>query len=103
MLTELIGWAAAAILVATIGRQVYTQWRAGTTDGVSKWLFVGQVSASTGFVVYSWLLRDWVFVATNAVMLATAVLGQCIYLRNRRKERRGGASRDTKKPYSVRG
>ena len=103
MLTELIGWAAAAILVATIGRQVYTQWRAGTTDGVSKWLFVGQVSASTGFVVYSWLLRDWVFVATNAVMLATAVLGQCIYLRNRRKERRGGASRDAKKPYSVRG
>ena len=70
MLTELIGWAAAAILVATIGRQVYTQWRAGTTDGVSKWLFIGQVSASTGFVVYSWLLRDWVFVATNAVMLA---------------------------------
>jgi MtN3 and saliva related transmembrane protein len=37
MVTELIGWAAAAILVATIGRQVYTQWRAGTTAGVSKW------------------------------------------------------------------
>jgi hypothetical protein len=25
--TALIGWAAAVILVATIGRQVYTQWR----------------------------------------------------------------------------
>jgi MtN3 and saliva related transmembrane protein len=88
MVTELIGWAAAAILVATIGRQVYTQWRAGTTAGVSKWLFIGQVSASTGFVVYSGLVRDWVFVATNAVMLATAILGQCVYLRNRRKNRR---------------
>jgi MtN3 and saliva related transmembrane protein len=87
MVTELIGWAAAAILVATIGRQVYTQWRAGTTAGVSKWLFIGQVSASTGFVVYSGLVRDWVFVATNAVMLATAILGQCVYLRNRRKNR----------------
>lgn len=86
--TELIGWMAAAILVATIGRQVYTQWRDGTTAGVSKWLFVGQLSASTGFVVYSWLLRDWVFVATNAVMLVTALLGQYIYLRNQRNPRR---------------
>jgi MtN3 and saliva related transmembrane protein len=98
MVTELIGWAAAAILVATIGRQVYAQWRAGTTAGVSKWLFVGQVSASTGFVVYS-----WVFVATNAVMLATAILGQYVYLRNCRKNRRSERPQEAKKPYSVRG
>jgi len=78
MVTALIGWAAAAILVATIGRQVYTQWRAGTTAGVSRWLFIGQVSASTGFVVYSWLVQDWVFVTTNAIMRATAILGQCV-------------------------
>ena len=103
MVTELIGWAAAAILVATIGRQVYTQWRAGTTAGVSKWLFVGQVSASTGFVIYSWLERDGVFVATNAVMLGTAILGQWVYLRNRRKNCRSDPRRQAKKPYSVRG
>lgn len=95
--TELIGWVAAVILVATIGRQVYTQWRDRTTAGVSKWLFVGQVSASIGFVAYSWLLRDWVFVATNAVMLVTALVGQGIYLRNRTAQRRA------KKPYSARG
>lgn len=87
METELIGWMAAAILVATIGRQVYTQWRDGTTAGVSKWLFIGQLSASVGFVIYSWLQKDWVFVATNAVMLLTALLGQYIYLRNQRKPR----------------
>jgi len=103
MVTELIGWAAAAILVATIGRQVYTQWRAETTAGVSKWLFIGQVSASTGFVVYSGLKQDWVFVATNAVMLATAILGQCVYLRNRRKKPCSDLPRGAKKPYSVRG
>ena len=95
--TELIGWVAAVILVATIGRQVYTQWRDGTTAGVSKWLFVGQVSASVGFVAYSWLLRDWVFVATNAVMLVTALFGQVVYLRNREAQRRA------KNPYSARG
>jgi hypothetical protein len=78
---------AAAILVATIGRQVYTQWRDGTSAGVSKWLFIGQLSASVGFVIYSWLQKDWVFVATNAAMLLTALLGQYIYLRNQRKPR----------------
>jgi hypothetical protein len=26
MMTELIGWTAATILLATIGRQVYSQW-----------------------------------------------------------------------------
>ena len=37
----------ATILLLTIGRQVYTQWRDGTSQGVSKWLFVGQLAAST--------------------------------------------------------
>ncbi len=88
MATELVGWAAAVILLLTIGRQVYTQWRTGTVQGVSKWLFVGQSAASVGFLVYSWLLENWVFLATNAAMLLAAVLGQGIYLRNRRRELR---------------
>ena len=41
MATELIGWISAVILLATIARQVYAQWRAGTTAGLSKWLFIG--------------------------------------------------------------
>lgn len=100
---ELIGWSAAVVLIATIGRQVYTQWHAGTVAGVSKWLFIGQVSASVGFVVYSWLARDWVFVATNAVMLVTALFGQYVYLRNLRKTRRPRGRGRAKKPYSARG
>jgi hypothetical protein len=47
-MTELIGWMAATVLLATMGRQVYTQWRDGTSQGVSKWLFVGQLAASFG-------------------------------------------------------
>jgi uncharacterized protein with PQ loop repeat len=82
--TDLIGWAAAAILLATLARQVYTQWRDRTSKGVSRWLFVGQCAASVGFVVYSWLLGSWVFVVTNALILVTAVAGELIYLRNRR-------------------
>ena len=94
----MIGWASAAILLATIARQVYAQWRAGTTAGLSKWLFVGQCAASVGFVIYSWLLGNWVFVATNSALLVTALLGQAIYLRNRRRSGEGKPLRARSSP-----
>ena len=87
MATELIGWTAAIILFLTLARQVYTQWREKSVRGVSRWLFVGQCAASTGFVIYSWLVGNWVFVATNALVLATAITGEAIYLRNRAASR----------------
>jgi len=83
MVTELIGWTSAGLLLVTIARQVYTQWRDGNVQGVSRWLFVGQLAASTGFMIYSWLLGNWVFLATNSVMAAIALLGQWLYLRAR--------------------
>ncbi|HZX80202.1 MAG TPA: SemiSWEET family transporter [Lysobacter sp.] len=82
--TDLVGWAASAILIATLGRQVYTQWRERSTEGVSRWLFIGQMCASVGFVIYSWLVGNGVFVFTNAVLLLTGVVGQLIYRRNRK-------------------
>ena len=87
MLTEFIGWTAAAILLLTIGRQVYTQWRDHTSQGLSHWLFIGQLAASTGFVIYSWLLGNWVFMVTNALMLVTAGVGQWLSLRNARRDK----------------
>jgi uncharacterized protein with PQ loop repeat len=92
MWTELIGWSAAVILLLTISRQVYTQWRERSTQGLSRWLCIGQLAASSGFVVYSWLLQNWVFVVTNVLMLATAGIGQWIFLSNKNREERGGAA-----------
>jgi MtN3 and saliva related transmembrane protein len=83
-----VGWLAAVILVLTIGRQVQTQWRSGTSAGVSKWLFVGQTAASACFVAYSIAVRDPVFIATNALLLLAALLGEWIFWRNRRRELR---------------
>ena len=88
MFAEIVGWVAALILILTTSRQVYTEWRERSTRGLSKWLFAGQLVASAGFIVYSWLENNWVFVVTNAVMLVTAALGQWIYFRNKRLETR---------------
>lgn len=82
--TDMIGWGATLVLLLTISSQVYEQWRTRSTKGVSHWLFIGQLAASTGFVAYSVLQGDWVFVVSNAFLLLTALLGQVIYLRNRR-------------------
>ena len=84
MLTDMVGWLSALILILTISRQVYTQWRTKSIAGVSHWLFIGQVAASAGFVVYSVMVENWVFVVANSCILLTAVAGQFIYLRNKR-------------------
>jgi uncharacterized protein with PQ loop repeat len=88
--TDAIGWAASAILIATLARQVFTQWRERSVDGVSRWLFIGQLCASIGFTIYSWLVGNGVFVFTNSVLLITAIVGQLIYRRNKRLSERNG-------------
>lgn len=87
---EAIGWFSSCVLVLTIGRQVYKQYRAGSSEGVSKWLFIGQITASTGFTLYSVLVGNWVFVVTNALMLVNAFLGVLIVLHHRRRGAREG-------------
>lgn len=87
---DLVGWASSIVLLATIGRQVYTQWKTRATEGVSKWLFIGQVTASTGYTVYSVLLHNWVFMTSNIALLGTALLGEALFLRNRRRSARHG-------------
>ena len=86
-MTEAVGWVSSLILVLTIAKQVYKQWQEGSSEGVSKWLFVGQMAASLGFTVYSWLVNNWVFVVTNSLMLLNGLLGLLIVLHHRRRER----------------
>ncbi len=88
-MTEAIGWFSSFILVLTISKQVYKQWKSGSSQGVSKWLFVGQITASVGFTLYSVLVGNWVFVVTNALMLVSAIIGGLIVIQHRRAERRG--------------
>jgi hypothetical protein len=84
VLTQAVGWAAAAVLLVTMARQVWSQWQSGAVGGVSRWLFVGQVLASLGFTAYSALVGDAVFVFTNSLLTINAIAGLCIDRRNRR-------------------
>jgi len=93
-MADVIGWSASAVLVLTIVSQIRRQWREGTSKGVSRWLFIGQIAASAGFTLYSVLLRNYVFIVTNALMLLSAMVGLAIvqyHRRNNADEGGGGA------------
>ena len=79
-MTEVLGWISSIILVLTIGKQVYKQWQEGVSEGISRWLFIGQITASTGFTIYSWLVHNRVFVVTNLLMILNAFIGLSLVL-----------------------
>ncbi len=85
-MTEVIGWVSSLILVFTIGKQVYKQWSEGKSEGVSIWLFVGQIAASIGFAVYSYLVWNPVFIFTNSIMVLNGIAGLMINLYLKRRE-----------------
>jgi uncharacterized protein with PQ loop repeat len=83
---EAIGWISSFVLLLTLIRQVKKQWEEKNSEGVSKWLFIGQLVASTGFVVYSYLVSNWVFTITNSLLTINNIIGIYLYFRYRKKE-----------------
>jgi uncharacterized protein with PQ loop repeat len=84
---QFIGWSASALLVVMIVAQIVRQWRQGTSKGVSHWLFVCQLAASSLFVVYSVMVGDAVFIVTNSLMATAAVGGLGLVIWHRRRGR----------------
>jgi uncharacterized protein with PQ loop repeat len=80
---SLIGWLSSLVLLLTLCQQIRVQWCSRESRGVSRWLFGGQLAASSGFAVYSYLLHNPVFLATNLLLVANAAVGQWVTLRNR--------------------
>jgi MtN3 and saliva related transmembrane protein len=85
-MTEIIGWASSIILLITLIKQVYKQWKERTGEGVSKLLFIGQLLASIGFTVYSYLVGNWVFTVTNAILTVNNIIGLWLSFYFRKKE-----------------
>jgi len=74
-MSQALGWVSSFVLVITLFTQVRKQWHDHTSKGVSIWLFIGQLAASTGFLLYSLQIENWVFAATNVLTGVAAVLG----------------------------
>jgi len=79
-MTEVIGWVSSFILFLTVSRQIYKQWQSGTSEGVSMWLFAGQIAASLEFAIYSYLVWNPVFIFTNVLMILNGIVGFIINL-----------------------
>ena len=92
---EPLGWLASLILLSTIARQIWRQAHAPTVEGVSKWLFIGQMAASVLYLVYSILVKNPVFIASNAALLVAGITGQVIYLRRRHEQTRQASTEPT--------
>ena len=76
---EILGWGSSLILLMTLIKQVYKQWKDRTSEGISKWLFIGQLAASIGFTIYSYMTGSWVFAFTNGVLTINNLLGIYLY------------------------
>jgi MtN3 and saliva related transmembrane protein len=84
-MVDVLGWVSSAILLTTLLSQIYKQWKLGTSKGVSKWLFIGQLATSVGFTIYSIAKGDTVFIVTNSLLTVSAVIGIYIYFHFRNR------------------
>jgi MtN3 and saliva related transmembrane protein len=84
-MTEIIGWASSLILLLTLVKQVHKQWKDKTSEGISVFLFTGQITASAGFLVYSILLKNWVFTVTNGLLVINSIFGVVLYFYYRKE------------------
>jgi hypothetical protein len=80
---DYVGWAAVAVLFATMAGQAWKEWRDRVKHGVSRWFFVGQVATSILFIAYSAMVGNRIFVVGNALVLLAALAGGAILAYNR--------------------
>jgi MtN3 and saliva related transmembrane protein len=83
--TKIIGWCSSILIVLTLAKQVYDQWRSGESSGVSPWLYGGESVASLGFAIYSWKVQNWIFFVSNSAALLSALAGAIVMWRNKQR------------------
>jgi MtN3 and saliva related transmembrane protein len=83
-----IGWASSLLLVVTMANQVMKQWETRSWQGISPWLYAGQLAAEIGFVAFSLLIRNWVFIFSNGALLLLNLAGLALFVRQRRRRAR---------------
>jgi MtN3 and saliva related transmembrane protein len=75
LIGNILGWTATLVLLVTLLAQIHREVRSGKVDEISPLVFVGQCAASIGFLAYSALVGNLVFIVSNAMILVVALLG----------------------------
>jgi uncharacterized protein with PQ loop repeat len=96
-----VGVSSALVLLVTIVAQIIRQIRTPPGKGVSPWLFVGQLFASIGFTAYSVMLKDPIFIATNATLGVAALIGICVSIADRMRARERPGENERALPAHV--
>ena len=84
---EIIGWTSSILLLMTLVKQVHKQWKDRSSEGISKWLFTGQLAASVGFTAYSIMTGSWVFAFTNGALTFNNIVGIWLYFHFKKAEK----------------
>ena len=90
MTDAVVGWSASIVVVLTTIGQIYAQWKAHTSKGVSPLLFVGNVVAAVLFLNYAIMIHNVVYEVTNAAMVVASLFGLGLLIRQRRLDRPTG-------------
>jgi hypothetical protein len=93
MLTQMLGWLAVLVVLATVAMHVFELARSRATSGGPRWALAGQALGSFALLVYSTVIGNWVFAAASALVLSGALAGHAIVVLNRRREARAWADR----------
>lgn len=94
MFPDSIGWLASFVLLTPLVRQMWARLRSGSVQAVSRWLFIGQMTASVLFLVCGPALHNTLFVVSNAAIPLAAVASQMAFIVTSR--RRKYSVRDTR-------
>ena len=69
-MTEYLGYVAGSLTVCSFVPQVYRSWRTRRTGDLSMGMFALLIGASSLWMIYGALNRDWPVILTNAGMVA---------------------------------
>jgi len=83
---EVVGWSASIVVVMTTVGQIYKQWTAHTSKGVSPLLFIGNILASILFLNYAIMIHNVVYEVTNAIMVCASLFGLGLLIYQRRRD-----------------
>lgn len=91
---HVVGWISSLLLLVTFGSQTYREWK-GEKDKSEKYtlvFFIAAIAGTAGNLIYSLLVKNWVFTALNAALVVNNAAGLWIALRHRKQAQQAGAT-----------